>query len=193
MSVKTILTWLLAIVLAGTISVLVYESVRVDMPDERMKQSDDAMMKSDDDSMMKSQDAMTSSDGMMKSEDGMMKSSDAMMKDDAEAMMKSEDLMMKVAYSAYHDGVIGNGQTSVLFFHAKWCPNCRQADADLQAIFGAGTASLPVYKVDYDTETALKAKYGVTYQHTFVVIDGKGNAVKTVLGPSKTDLAALVK
>ena len=34
-----------------------------------------------------------------------------------------------------------------------------------------------IFRVDYDTEEELKEKYGVTYQHTFVVVDTEGEAV----------------
>lgn len=32
---------------------------------------------------------------------------------------------------------------------------------------------------DYDKETALKGKFGVTYQDTFVLLDGQGNSAKS--------------
>jgi thiol-disulfide isomerase/thioredoxin len=68
-----------------------------------------------------------------------------------------------------------NGKV-VLFFNAKWCPECRQADKNLKASkFPNG---LLVLSVDYDTYTDLKKKYGVTYQHTFVQVDASGNMVK---------------
>ncbi len=98
-----------------------------------------------------------------------------------------------VAYAPYHEGLIGNGQKAVLFFHAKWCPSCREADIELKSMYAAGSANIPTYKVDYDTEKALEKKYAVTYQHTFVLIDGKGAAVKTLLGATKEQLAALLK
>ncbi len=63
----------------------------------------------------------------------------------------------------------------VLFFHANWCPTCRAADETLQK------TPLPddvmVYKVDYDTARDLKDQYGITSQHTFVLVDAKGNKV----------------
>lgn len=65
----------------------------------------------------------------------------------------------------------------VLFFHAAWCPTCKIANE----AFMQNAASLPedvvVFKVDYDTEMELKKKYGITYQHTFVLVDDEGEAV----------------
>jgi len=97
------------------------------------------------------------------------------------------------AYLDFETSVIGNGETSLLFFHAPWCPNCRQAEKDLVSIYLGKDATISTYKVDYDSSTELKSRYGVTYQHTFVLIDGQGNAIKTVQGPSASALAAIVK
>lgn len=202
---KTLLTTLVGLAIAGTVGYFAYTSMStVKTSDDAMMKEDDAMMESSD-AMMKEEDAMMSSEAAMEkdegimasSEDAMMKKEDTMMSSEA-AMEKSEDSMMKkevstAVYAEYKEGVIGNGQTSILFFHAKWCPTCRQADTDLKEMYGSGVASLPMYKVDYDTYADLKTKYGVTYQHTFVVIDGTGTAKTTVLGPSKAQLLALVK
>lgn len=95
-------------------------------------------------------------------------------------------------YSAYSPSVLANGETKVLFFHAPWCPVCRAADADLLSLFASMHPSRSVYKVDYDAETALKSRYGVTYQHTFVLVDGEGNAVTTIQGPTDAQLKDLI-
>ena len=66
----------------------------------------------------------------------------------------------------------------VLFFKANWCPTCRGVDADINANVGSIPAGTHIFKIDYDTSDALKAKYGVTYQHTFVQVDADGNLLK---------------
>lgn len=104
-----------------------------------------------------------------------------------------DDAMMASAvYAAFSPEVLTDGEPKVLFFHAAWCPICREADATLQSIFSDDEPMLSVYKADYDAEAALKAKYGVTYQHTFVLVDGQGNVVRTVQGPTDEQLKALV-
>ncbi|MDO8648523.1 MAG: thioredoxin family protein [Candidatus Peregrinibacteria bacterium] len=111
---------------------------------------------------------------------------------DRQAQETSQAAVAKGVYTAYADGVIGNGKKSVLFFHAGWCPICKSAEADLKQWYSEEGFPLTTYKVDYDAETELKTKYGVTYQHTFVVIDGQGNVVQKLQGPSDAELQALL-
>ncbi|WP_088288613.1 thioredoxin family protein [Kineosporia sp. A_224] len=70
--------------------------------------------------------------------------------------------------AAYADGRV------VLFFHASWCPNCRLTDKNLTEDPASIPADLTVVKVDFDTETDLRAKYGITQQHTFVAVGPDG-------------------
>jgi len=67
---------------------------------------------------------------------------------------------------------------TVVFFFASWCPNCRATVTELNARWGDVDPSITLVIADYDKEMALKGKYGVTYQDTFVLLDDKGNAVK---------------
>jgi thiol-disulfide isomerase/thioredoxin len=65
---------------------------------------------------------------------------------------------------------------TVLYFHADWCPSCRadmrQIDARLSEL-----GDITVVVVNYDSSAELKKRYGVTYQHTYVQIDGDGKKV----------------
>ena len=69
--------------------------------------------------------------------------------------------------------------TTVVFFYAAWCPNCRATIAELNARWAEVNPDLTVVIADYDKETALKGKFGVTYQDTFVLLDAEGNSVKS--------------
>lgn len=73
---------------------------------------------------------------------------------------------------------LNSGKKRILFFHAKWCPTCKVADEELTEKPDEIPEEAVIFKVDYDTETALKKKYAITYQHTFVLVDEKGNEVK---------------
>jgi thiol-disulfide isomerase/thioredoxin len=76
----------------------------------------------------------------------------------------------------------------VLFFHAKWCPTCRAADADINANLDQIPASITILKADYDTETELKEKYSIVSQHTFVIIDSEENEVAKWNGGNLRDI-----
>lgn len=71
------------------------------------------------------------------------------------------------------------GKRKVLFFHASWCPTCQAAVKDFDENASKLPADVVVFQTDYDREDALKKKYAVTYQHTFVQIDDSGNEVTT--------------
>lgn len=77
----------------------------------------------------------------------------------------------------------------VLFFYASWCPTCRAAEADIFGNLESIPPGVVILKTDYDIETALKKKYGVTYQHTFVQVNALGDARTTWSGsPTLTDI-----
>jgi thioredoxin 1 len=75
----------------------------------------------------------------------------------------------------------------VIFFHASWCPSCRVLATDIEKNVSSIPTDLTILKADYDKETELKKKYGVTSQHTFVQIDKNGNMIKKWSGGSKLE------
>jgi thiol-disulfide isomerase/thioredoxin len=99
----------------------------------------------------------------------------------------------EASYVPYTNDVLTNGKTKVLFFHAAWCPECKKVDSTLKSWFPSKDFTRSVYKVDYDTAKELKIKYGVTYQHTFVVVDGNGAKLSLIQGPTDEQLKALLK
>jgi len=141
-----------------------------------------AMMEGDEAEWTKEEmDAMMEEDGA----GAMMESSDAMM---------SEDAMMTHGgtYESYSAEKLAYADTGnvVLFFKASWCPSCRAADKDIKANLSAIPSDLTILELDYDKETALKQKYKVTTQHTFVQVDTQGNLIKKWTG--SPTLAAVV-
>jgi thiol-disulfide isomerase/thioredoxin len=67
--------------------------------------------------------------------------------------------------------------TKLLFFHAPWCPQCRAIEESIEK--NGIPSSVTVLKVDYDSNQALRQKYGVTLQTTFVKVDANGDKVKS--------------
>lgn len=80
-------------------------------------------------------------------------------------------------YTQYSAEAVANTPgTKLIFFHAPWCPQCRALEADIQA--KGVPAGVTIFKVDYDSNQALRQKYGVTLQTTVVLVDDQGNLVK---------------
>ena len=150
------------------------------MSDDKME-SDEDDSHSSDDAMEKDGDAMMEQDGdAMMEKDGEAMEADAM---DGEAMEVDDDKMMakrEGAYIDYDEARLSDANDGkvVLFFHAAWCPTCIAANADITANKADIPEGMTIMKVDYDTASALKDKYGVTYQHTFVQVDAEGNQLK---------------
>ena len=80
-------------------------------------------------------------------------------------------------FKDYQDGLVASTDgVTLLFFHAPWCPQCRMIESDIneQGVPNGVT----ILKVDYDSNQALRQKYGVTLQTTFVEVDTEGNEIE---------------
>jgi thiol-disulfide isomerase/thioredoxin len=67
--------------------------------------------------------------------------------------------------------------TTVVFFFATWCPDCRATVTELNARWDEVRPGLTLVIADYDKEQGLKQKFGITYQDTFVLLDKDGKGV----------------
>jgi len=68
---------------------------------------------------------------------------------------------------------------AILYFHAEWCPTCQATMVSFQARWPEVQPGLTVIIADYDAETELKARYGVTYQNTFVQVAADGSRIQS--------------
>ena len=106
------------------------------------------------------------------------------------------DKMKAGSYEAYAPEKLARAETGnvVLFFHASWCPSCRGLNSDIEKNMSAIPEGVSILKTDYDQETELKKKYGVTYQHTLVQVDKDGNMIKKWSGsPTLASLVSQIK
>ncbi|MDA0375777.1 MAG: thioredoxin family protein [bacterium] len=112
--------------------------------------------------------------------------------EESEEMAEGAEVASVGSYTAFTPSVIGNGKESVLFFHATWCPKCKENDSRLNDFYGSADYPRSVYKIDYDTATDLKSQFGITGQDTFILIDGNGNEIERVRFPSSDALRDLL-
>jgi thioredoxin 1 len=112
--------------------------------------------------------------------------------------MRKVDVVAKGEYKDYSKealpaSVLSNGETKVLYFYASWCPVCKRIDTLLTGWYAGDAKNVATYKINFDDEKALRQKYGVTYQHTFVKIDGEGNVLEINRGPTDDELKVLIQ
>jgi thiol-disulfide isomerase/thioredoxin len=193
------------VVLGGIIATGFSENKKVS---DQKKADDTAMMKKkDDDKMAMEKDKMgkdvmmkkdSESDKMVKDVDTMKKDDAAMMKKDAEVMTKTPEVMLKPTevmakkgeykpYSVDELSFAKDGNHVVIFFNASWCPTCQSTVKNINSNMDSISSNLHILSADYDKETSLKQKYGVTTQHTFVEVDASGNLIKKASGLSTVD------
>lgn len=95
-------------------------------------------------------------------------------------------LMDRMSYLDYSESNKVVGQKygkSVLFFAATmWCQTCSELEKEIKERIVDIPSDVTILKVDYDNDREMKAKYGVTQQHTLVVLDKNGNEVKRWIG-----------
>ncbi|HEX5797646.1 MAG TPA: thioredoxin family protein [Candidatus Saccharimonadales bacterium] len=95
-------------------------------------------------------------------------------------------------YLVYSEEVLANapGQ-KVLFFHAPWCPQCRSIERTILENKNSIPKGVSIIKVDYDSNQALRQKYGVTIQTTFVKIDDSGNLIDKYVAYNEPTIEAV--
>jgi thiol-disulfide isomerase/thioredoxin len=95
------------------------------------------------------------------------------------------------SYVDYSDTAIASAEgTTLLFFHAPWCPQCRSIESDI--IAEGVPAGVTVIKVDYDSHQDLRQKYEVTLQTTFVEVDSNGDLVQSYVAYEDPRFQAVV-
>lgn len=156
------------------------------MMEEKAAIENGAMMEAEGSMMMKEEGDWTKEEMEAMEKDGAMMDHGAMM------VAGEESMASKGTYEKYAENklALADEGNVVLFFKASWCPTCRSVDADIRSHIDAIPGGLTILDVDYDNSAALKQKYGVTYQHTFVQVDSKGNMIAKWTG--SPTLAALI-
>ncbi len=66
------------------------------------------------------------------------------------------------------------GQSLLFFAATGWCQTCSELENEIVARAPEIPSGMTVLKVDYDNDTEMNRKYGVTMQHTLVLLDSNG-------------------
>lgn len=114
---------------------------------------------------------------------------DATMDEDPKSDMVDEQVTTAGKYIDYDASMLASSGADhqVLNFSASWCPSCRTLDKNINTSAGDIPVGTIIYKVDYDSNTDLRKKYGVTSQHTLVEVDANGNLIQKWTGGSTLD------
>lgn len=135
-------------------------------------------------------------DSMIKKTNNMMKendtentekTNDSMMEKTADSMMKKSEYkdFTKVDY----DKAKEEGKIIYLEFAADWCPSCQaQHPKIVDAFENLNNQNVVGFRVNYkdsrtdQDEVDLARQFGITYQHTRIILDSKGSIVNRATG-----------
>lgn len=144
--------------------------------DTQTEVSDETMDGEDGD--MTDEDTEDMDDESMDGEDTDETMDETDMQDEGVSVDTSSDSSVGV-YAPYTEDAIARASGKVvLAFFAEWCPTCNAADKALKEDGSEIPAGVTILKVNYDDAAALKEKYSVTAQHTFIQIDSAGELLK---------------
>ena len=118
-------------------------------------------------------------------------SANAICKTPVEAMAKSGNYITLADYNA-NSGKFA-ADKKVYFFHASWCPICQGVDREINADMSKIPSGVTLIKTDFDSQTDLRQKYGVTVQYTFVQVDQDGNSTNKFSATSFDKVVAGIK
>jgi len=74
----------------------------------------------------------------------------------------------KAAFKAAAD----SGKTTLVFFHAPWCPVCKAQEPKVLAHLNGDAKDVVALKVDYDTNMDLRKEMNVEKQSTLILYKG---------------------
>lgn len=94
--------------------------------------------------------------------------------------------------AARFDAALAAGKPVVVDFTAGWCPTCKAQKPIVQGLLREPKLEpVTLFVADYDTETALKKRLGVTMQSTFVVFKGGKEVGRSTGQTQKAAIRAL--
>jgi thiol-disulfide isomerase/thioredoxin len=71
-----------------------------------------------------------------------------------------------------HAKAMAEGKTTLVFFHAPWCPVCRAQEPKVLAHLNGNAKHVVAFKVDYDSNMELRKEMNVQKQSTLILYSG---------------------
>lgn len=90
--------------------------------------------------------------------------------DKMDKMEKMNDL--RPFTSEAFKSAMAEGKTTLLFFHAAWCPVCRAQEPKVMAHLNGEHRDVVAFKVDYDSNMPLRQELKVDKQSTLILYQG---------------------
>ena len=85
-----------------------------------------------------------------------------------------------------YDAVLASDKTILLYYYANWCPICKREVLEMYAAFSElDDGNVVAFRVNYkdsdtdDYEEELAREYGVSYQHTKVILKNGEQVLKS--------------
>lgn len=75
-----------------------------------------------------------------------------------------------------------NGRTVLFFAATSWCNTCSALDLELKDRSSILPSDVSVLKIDYDHDVATNRAYGISSQHTMILLDKNGDEIKRWVG-----------
>ena len=175
----------IALVLVGIVGILLsgckvneQNTVMEKIADENAMMTTDntAMTQTDENMMEKTADENSMMDESAASDDAMMK--DESMKSYQGSVLADKSASKYLAFTQKdYDQAIMEGTIIVLDFYASWCPDCKaEQPVIIEAFNELDQENVIGFRVNYkdsdtdSTETELAREFGISYQHTKVII-----------------------
>lgn len=92
------------------------------------------------------------------------------------APAKPDAMMMKNEFKPFtkeaYAKAMAEGKTTLVFFHAPWCPVCRAQEPKVLAHLNDTAKDVVAFKVDYDSNVELRKEMKVDKQSTLILANG---------------------
>ncbi len=115
----------------------------------------------------------------------------------AAVLMSVAALAHALDIQPYTAGALAEAQKAdkpvALHFHADWCPTCKAQEKVLQTLKAEPGLDLTVLVANYDTEKALKQRFNIRGQSTFVVLRGQQERGRVVGETTPAGIRSVLK